>query len=361
MSFKMKYPIKEDLLPKGTKRRGGTRNLGVKFVVDHDTGNPNSTAQGNVNYYRNSANTMSASAQVFIDDKEIIVCIPLYEKAWHVLYNITLDNRLYGDDANDIAVGVELCYFPNDKARSMKAYDKYVWYNAYLAYTYKLNIAKDFIGHSKLDPGRKTDPENAFRYIGKTFPQFLADVQKEYNECIGKSQPAQAAVKDKGYLIESDKGVAVGALQRNLNRLGAKIAVDNIFGDATKKAVITFQKKYKLEPDGVFGKASEKVMAQELFKLDQPKPTPTLKPVVKPKPTVSKPVEPKIEEEEKLELAKWQREELKLIFKKAREKGIFTSDEHEKTIMDGTMTMSYLIYLQSVISGAALNDGKRIK
>ncbi|WP_235929795.1 hypothetical protein [Chengkuizengella marina] len=32
------------------------------------------------------------------------------EKAWHVQYQKPLDNQLFGDDANDIAAGVELCY-----------------------------------------------------------------------------------------------------------------------------------------------------------------------------------------------------------------------------------------------------------
>ena len=183
MTFKMKYSMRQDILPKGTKRYSGTKNLGVKFVVLHDTGNPNSTAQANVTYYKNSANTMSASAHVFIDDKEIIICIPLNHKAWHVLYNVKTDNAAFGGDANDIAIGVELCYFPKDKARTLEAYKKYVWFNAWLAYEYKLNPHKSFIGHHKLDPGRKIDPVSALKVIGKTYENLLQDIVDEYMEC----------------------------------------------------------------------------------------------------------------------------------------------------------------------------------
>lgn len=189
MSFKQKYTTKNDFLPTKTKRRSGIKNLGIKFVVVHDTGNPNSTAQGNVNYYKNSANSMEASAHVFIDDKDIIICIPLNEKAWHVLYNVTTDNQMYGADANDKAIGVELCYFPNDKARTLEAYKKYVWFNAWLAYTYKLNPKTSFVGHNILDPKRKTDPSNALQYIGKTYQDLLNDIVKEYNECTKVEEP----------------------------------------------------------------------------------------------------------------------------------------------------------------------------
>lgn len=193
MTFKMKYKTRNDLMPKGTKRRSGTKNLGVKFITLHDTGNPNSTAQGNVNYYKNSANSQSASAHVFIDEKEILICAPLNEKCWHVLYNITTDNMIYGDDANDIAIGVELCYFPKDKARTLEAYKKYVWFNAWLAYEYKLNPHTSFIGHNMLDPKRKVDPMNALNVLGKTYKQLLQDIVDEYIECITVDKPVTIA------------------------------------------------------------------------------------------------------------------------------------------------------------------------
>lgn len=78
------------------------------------------------------------------------------------------------------------------------------------------------------------------------------------------------------------------------------------------------------------------------------------------KPVTSNPVLPKGDEEQ-LNLTKSEREEIARIFKHAREKGIFSSAEHEKAIINGTMTLSRLQYLQTIIAGAGINDEKRIK
>ncbi|MFP4913567.1 hypothetical protein [Staphylococcus coagulans] len=67
-----------------------------KFAVSQDTCNKDSTEQQNVNYYRNTYNikwNVTASPHVFVDDKECILCIPVTEKAWHVLYDTPIDNQ----------------------------------------------------------------------------------------------------------------------------------------------------------------------------------------------------------------------------------------------------------------------------
>ena len=43
------------------------------------------------------------------------------------------------------------------------------------------------------------------------------------------------------------------ALQRNLNKLGYSLNADGIFGEDTKKAVISFQGKNGLSADGIVG------------------------------------------------------------------------------------------------------------
>lgn len=168
--------ITQKYLPKGSKRRSGDKLKAIKFIVAHDTGNDNSTALQNVNYYINSANEVSASAHTFVDDKEIIECVPLDEKAWHVRYNVPTDNVMFGVDANDYAIGVELCYFSKDKERSLKAYTSYVEYIAQKTLEYNLNPKTKIVGHYTLDPGRKTDPINAFKTFGKTWEDFIVDV-----------------------------------------------------------------------------------------------------------------------------------------------------------------------------------------
>lgn len=54
-------------------------------------------------------------------------------------------------------------------------------------------------------------------------------------------------------LRKGSKGQAVKELQEKLNKLGYGLIVDGDFGSKTESAVISFQKKYKLEIDGIVG------------------------------------------------------------------------------------------------------------
>lgn len=186
----MKY-VKEHL-PIG-KRRSGAKLLKVGFIVGHDTGNKNSTARNNADYYRRTYNDSYQSAHVFVDDIEAIELIPLNEKAWHVIYDVTTDNKQFGDDANDIALGIELCYF-DDKARTLKAYQNYVDIIAGWLKTYKLDI-DDFTGHFKLDPSRRTDPVNALKTIGKTWDDLINDLKSKLKPTPSVIKPPSSAVK----------------------------------------------------------------------------------------------------------------------------------------------------------------------
>ena len=158
MAFTLRYQITPRYLTSPSKRRSGLRmSPGVRFIVAHDTGNPGSTAANNVSYYERSRNEISASAHLFVDDKEIIECVPALtdtpEKAWHVLYKVQTDDQMYGVNANDAAIGIEYCYGRNIDADA--AYDKYVWLTAYAAHRFGLDPAADIVGHFFLDPDRK--------------------------------------------------------------------------------------------------------------------------------------------------------------------------------------------------------------
>lgn len=54
-------------------------------------------------------------------------------------------------------------------------------------------------------------------------------------------------------LRKGSKGAEVKELQRLLNLHGAKLTVDGDFGTNTYKAVIEYQKKNSLTPDGIVG------------------------------------------------------------------------------------------------------------
>ena len=185
--IKNKYTIERRYIDKRSNVRPGTRLVSGTpgFLVAHDTGNPGATADKHFEYFQDLVNR-SASAQVFIDDKKILEIIPTgtgtdpAEKAWHVLYNVTTDNKLYGDDANDIALGVELCY--GGQINTLGAYNRYVWYLAYCCDKWGLNPLTHIPSHKQLDPTRKSDVDQALKTIGKTLKDLLYDVAKEMQE-----------------------------------------------------------------------------------------------------------------------------------------------------------------------------------
>lgn len=154
-------------------------------IVAHDTGNPGSTAWQNVRYYENSKDTMSASAHLFCDDKDIIECIPALsttpEKAWHVIYNVENDNEIYGDDANDVCIGVEWCY--GGQISIVESYKRYVYTMAYICDKYNIDPITKIYGHYALDPRRKTDPLTPLKLMGKSIQALRNDVYKEMQEC----------------------------------------------------------------------------------------------------------------------------------------------------------------------------------
>lgn len=183
--WKNKYPINKFYLTAPSKRRGGSKMSSVKFIVAHDTGNPGSTAWANVRYYENSRDLVSASAHIFVDDKDIVECVPALtgtpERAWHVIYDTPIDNRIYGDDANDVAIGVEWCY--GGRINMDASYKRYVYVLAMLCHRFNLDPHKHITGHYILDPKRKVDPVNSLKMIGKTLDDLKNDVAVELMIC----------------------------------------------------------------------------------------------------------------------------------------------------------------------------------
>ncbi|MGP0583718.1 peptidoglycan recognition protein family protein [Paenibacillus timonensis] len=181
---KTKYPIERRYITKRSNTRPGTRlKSGTPaFFVAHDTGNPGATADNHYTYFNNLTDR-SASAHVFIDDTKILEIIPTgtgpdsAEKAWHVLYNVTTDNDQFGYDANDAALGVELCY--GAKINFAEAYKRYVWYLAYCCDRWGKNPSTYIASHKQLDPGRKADCEQALAVGGKTLKNLITDVAAE--------------------------------------------------------------------------------------------------------------------------------------------------------------------------------------
>ncbi|MCC3381884.1 N-acetylmuramoyl-L-alanine amidase family protein [Paenibacillus farraposensis] len=187
-----KYAIERRYINKRHNVRPGARLTSGNpvFLVAHDTGNPGASADNHFTYFQNLEDR-SASAQVFVDDKKILEIIPTgtgaepAEKAWHVLYNVTTDNELYGDDANDIALGVELCF--GGQIDTLEAYKRFVWYLAYCCDKWSINPRTHIPSHKQLDPARKRDVDQALATIGKTLKDLVEDVETELKGASGDS------------------------------------------------------------------------------------------------------------------------------------------------------------------------------
>lgn len=257
----MKYSITRDYINRGNSRPG-TKNNEIQFIVSHDTGNAGSTAYANRNYF-NSVQP-SASAHTFIDDNYILEIIPLDEIAYHVRYNVTTDNRMFGADANRAAIGVELCW--GGSINFEKAYERYVWYHAYLLDVFNLDADTDIVAHSTLDPERRRDPENALQRYGLSFNQFLKDVKETYQTLFVEKKdanqvetPAKPIVKGVSIQLPlrlGDKGDFVREIQQELIQIGISLpryGADGSFGPETEMAVMRFQRKYGLLVDGLVG------------------------------------------------------------------------------------------------------------
>lgn len=203
-TFTEKFIITGRYIPAPSRRRSGMPISNVRFLVAHDTGNPGSTAAGNVKFYINTCHTVepakTASAHLFVDDKEILECVPALtapaEKAFHVLKKVTKDNELFGINANDGAIGVEYCYGGSIDAD--KAYEKFVWVLAKLCFKFNLDPTKDIVGHFFLDPTRKTDPVTGLARSRRTYEQLLRDVVAEYRECTGNQPTAPTVTAETG-------------------------------------------------------------------------------------------------------------------------------------------------------------------
>lgn len=187
MSIETAYDVIPDLAVLGSTRRPGRAIVPfVRFVVAHDTGNPGASARAHARWYRNDPNPPPdavSSAHLFVDDKEIIECIPALtgapEQALHVLNRLPKDNELYGYDANRAAIGVEYCYGGTIDAGA--AYERYVWVLAKLCHTFTLDPAHDVVGHQVLDPERRSDPGQGLQASGRTYAGLLRDVVACFN------------------------------------------------------------------------------------------------------------------------------------------------------------------------------------
>lgn len=91
-------------------------------------------------------------------------------------------------------------------------------------------------------------------------------IANEVNKILGNKSTSTTEETTSSILLQlGDSGDEVKTLQTNLNKvIDAKLVVDGVFGPATAAAVKTFQKKYGLTADSVYGPKSDEAMKKAL-------------------------------------------------------------------------------------------------
>lgn len=86
--------------------------------------------------------------------------------------------------------------------------------------------------------------------------------------------------KGDGYITGKGLTAEVKKAQQALVTAGYLVDIDGRFGAATQRAVIEFQKKNNLSPDGIIGKATWAVLSQYLPATTSPQPTTSTKTMI---------------------------------------------------------------------------------
>jgi len=90
-------PYNIDSIPESNKRL--LKHRKIKYIVVHNTANPESTARNERDYLTNETNVDSTSWHIAVDEKEMVEAIPVTEIANHA-----------GDVVgNEYGIGIEIC------------------------------------------------------------------------------------------------------------------------------------------------------------------------------------------------------------------------------------------------------------
>ena len=230
----------------------------LKGVVIHWYANPKSTAEANRNFFerRKDGKSGYGSAHWLLDDGYEILSVPEDEMAYHVGSNTYTKSALrnLGTYPNNCTIGIELSHPDSTGRPTDTVWRKAVNLAARILKENGLNETNLWTHHQVV--GWK-DCHRWFTNNGAEWVKFVADVAKVLHGKAVIIQTPKPMPKEEIELVDllsqGDKGTPVKQLQTDLNKLGYKLEVDGIFGNATDKALEDFQRKQGLPVDGVFG------------------------------------------------------------------------------------------------------------
>jgi len=249
-----------------TKNRCYTNNINYKKVgiIVHSTATKGVMAKTFRDRWNNP--TILKAVHAFLDDKEVIECLPETRRAWHV--GTAVGNNYY--------YGFEICEDKNHTEEYfLKAYRNAVEYTAVMVKRLGLSVS-DVLSHKEGNrkgiASNHGDPEHWFNKFGYDMHRFRSDLQKELN---GEVKPVEPVVKN-GIKVDGHMGPeTITALQGYFGTIqdgkistpsmmvielqkGLGVTVDGILGPVTIKAL---QKHLGTPQDGVISRPSMMVKA----------------------------------------------------------------------------------------------------
>ena len=225
------------------KNRTALKRETIKYIVIHDTGNPDEGADALMHYRYFNTVDRGASADFFVDSTQTIQ-VNDYNKyyTWHCgdgkgKYGITNKN----------SIGIEMCINADGD------------YNTMLRST--IDLVKDL--KAILD----VPIDNIVRHYDasrKTCPGSMSwDGWKAWFEFKKALEPPVYPTVKKG-----DNNEYVTALQQKLTNLFYYTgSIDGVFGPVTHNAVYAYQLDHKLQPDGICGKLTWTSIFDEIDRL----------------------------------------------------------------------------------------------
>lgn len=256
----MGYVLKTKLANKSNygSRRATSK---IKYIVIHYTGNDGDTDEANANYFKN--NIVKASAHYFVDDDSVTQSVPDNYIAWSVggkKYANTSGAKYYQKCNNTNSISVELC----DTVKDGKVYPSAKTIKNAVELVKKLmkkyDIPKDHvIRHydvtGKMCPAYWCGTTAKNSKWKTAFLNKLEDPKKLYSGTFPSLPTSRKYyMLGDGYNTLKTYKAQIKRLQDFLNWcLDEQLKIDGKYDENTKNAVIKFQKKNGLTPDGKFG------------------------------------------------------------------------------------------------------------
>ena len=245
----------------------------ARAITDHDTGNSGKGADAQAhnrllhNWGRLPVkDTNHICWHLTVDEKYIYQHIPFDEAAYHCGDGFGINS------GNRTSIGIEKCMHQGSNREVIETNS--IALTAYLMKHLNIPISTVY-PHQKWS--NKYCPQLILNKYG-SFRPYRNKIEAAY-----KGNTNEVTQVSNTFYRIGDRGDGVRKLQGDYNKVGYRLVVDGIFGNATDAATRNFQRKHGLVVDGIAGKNT----LAKLAELTKPKPAPAPKPNPEPKPVES--------------------------------------------------------------------------